>query len=88
MIKKRLLLFTLIAVLATSAQGFGNTRKPYRTENFNTCCNLGKAVSNSSAPNACYNYNSLTDRSGGCQFAFTICCSQQRRLAFKDKVFK
>lgn len=54
-------------------------RKPFRSDNFKACCSLGKEASNSTHLQACNNYSNLKDRSGGCQFAFTICCNQNRR---------
>ena len=81
-------IIALLCVLSLklSAAGFvaskRNVHKPFRSESFATCCSLGKEVSNSTAVNACMDFSSLKDKSSGCQFAFTICCNQKRRLLF------
>ncbi len=60
-------------------------KEPFRGASFKACCALGKAASNSTSPNECNNYSKLTDKSGGCQFAYTICCSQTRRTTACEK---
>ena len=52
-----------------------STRKAYKS-NFKNCCALGKLSSNSSS---CNDFTDLSDRSSGCQYAFTICCNQNKR---------
>lgn len=81
---KNCIIFLLCTFLLKFTAGFvaskDNVHKPFRSENFKTCCALGKAVSNSTYLNACTDFSSLKDQSSGCQFAYTICCNQKRRL--------
>jgi hypothetical protein len=48
---------------------------------FKSCCALGKQASNSS----CVDYSRLNDRSSACKFAYTICCSQNKRTSECDR---
>ncbi len=45
---------------------------PFRSS-FNKCCAAGKEA------NVCADYSRLLDRSSSCKFAFTICCTQNKR---------
>jgi hypothetical protein len=45
---------------------------PFRSS-FNKCCAAGKEA------NACADYSRLLDRTSSCKFAFTICCTQNKR---------
>ncbi len=64
--------------IAMSRSYSRTTRQPSKS-NFKTCCALGKLASNSTAMNTCYDYSKLNDRSAGCQYAYTICCNQNKR---------
>ncbi|RNA08865.1 Fibulin-1 [Brachionus plicatilis] len=48
-------------------------------KNFKECCSYGKNQYSPSNPESCNDYSMLNDRSSSCKFAFTICCSQNRR---------
>lgn len=55
----------------------GRSYSPFN--NFKECCSYGKRQYSSSNPDSCNDYSILNDRSTSCKFAFTICCSQNRR---------
>ncbi len=79
-------LLVILAVFPSLSQSLSEPRKePFRGSTFKACCAQGKAASNSTAPSECNNYSKLTDKSAGCQFAYTICCNQNRRSTACEK---
>lgn len=65
-------------ILFTASISAQTSRSSYRA-NFKECCAIGRQTANSSSANSCTDYSRLPDKSGGCKFAFTICCNQNKR---------
>ncbi len=63
-----------------NAEASDNGLTQFRSS-FKSCCALGKQASNSS----CVDYSRLNDRSSACKFAYTICCSQNKRTSECDR---
>ena len=51
-----------------------SSRNSYRS-NFKACCAIGREA----PENSCNDYTRLTDSSGGCKYAFSLCCNQNKR---------
>lgn len=45
---------------------------------FKSCCALGSQNANTSS--SCDDYSILSDKSSGCKSAYTICCTQNKRV--------
>ena len=51
--------------------------------NFKSCCSFGRDAFNSQTD--CADFSQLPDKSSGCKFAFTVCCSQTRKTSECDR---
>lgn len=72
------ILVVFLGILVSQSHSFvQNVDLTMSRSNFKSCCLSGKEHSNSS--NSCVDYSRLVDTTASCRFAFTICCSQNKR---------
>ena len=55
-----------------------------RGSNFRQCCAQGKEASTYGS-GSCTDFSRLNDKSTSCKFAYTICCSQNKRTSECEK---
>lgn len=67
-----------LAILGMIFITFENVFVECNRANFQQCCSQGRDAS-SQGSGSCSDYSRLQDRSSSCKFAFTICCSQNKR---------
>jgi len=71
-------LFLTLFILGEQATAFQQFKS-----NFKSCCSFGRDAFNSQTD--CADFSQLPDKSSGCKFAFTVCCSQTRKTSECDR---
>lgn len=75
--------YILVLFVLTLSVILNSVRCQQRSNNnFKQCCSQGK---DSSSSTSCNDYSRLNDKSATCKFAFTICCSQNKRVTECEK---